>query len=98
MWYGCQSSPGGTTFDPWERYAPEVMVAWDRDVAGLLTSAVDRIELVFEGYEPNASVVVFIRGELMEPGSIFSACAAYFPAEGLWRSTMVGWRPWWLRP
>lgn len=79
--------------DPWEVMGDEVMVAWDRDVAPLLTPELTRIEIRdWEG-----TWFVYLRGMLMvHPYQLFSACAQWDWNERRWLTSMLGWVPPWL--
>lgn len=79
--------------DPWKALGDDAVVAWDRDVAPLLNA--DATE--FEIYESQDGLSVRIRGMTMGPRSWYTAQACWYPDEGVWRSTMLGWRPWWIR-
>lgn len=79
--------------DPWEILGAEAMVAWDRDIAPLLKPGIR--EFVLD--ETQDGMVVKIRGMVMDPESAYSAQAVWRPEHGYWRSTMLGWRPWWLK-
>lgn len=87
---------GPIEVDPWLYLGDEAMVLWDRDVAPLLTLDVREFELRVEDAD-GPTVVIHGMTFSDQAGTRYSAHAVWVPDELRRKSTMLGWRPWWLR-